>query len=83
MQQATCLIERQIAAGLKGDRAKRAAAAMEKIKGHLAAREPKEAWRSLKGWYKAATDRPPKASKMSLATQTAKCIALYGRVASN
>ncbi len=48
----------------------------------MAAGEPKEVWRSLKGWYKAAINRAPKASKMSLAAQTAKCVALYGRVAS-
>jgi hypothetical protein len=82
LQQATHLIGRQIVTGLKGDHAKRAAAAAEKIEGHLAAGEPKEAWRSLKGWYKAATDHAPKASKMSLAAQTAERIALYGRVAS-
>jgi hypothetical protein len=82
LQQATCLIGRQIATGLKGDRAKRAVAAMEKIKGHLAAGEPKEVWRSLKGWYKAITDRAPKVSKMSLAAQTAKRVPPYGRVAS-
>ncbi len=82
MQQAARLIGRQIAAGLKGDCAQRAAAAVEKIKEHLAAGEPKEAWRSLKGWYKAATNRAPKASKMSLAAQTAERVALYGRVAS-
>jgi hypothetical protein len=42
-QRATHLIGRQIAAGLKGDRAKGAAAAVEKIEGHLVAGEPKEA----------------------------------------
>jgi hypothetical protein len=82
LQQAPHLIGRQIAAGLKGDHAQRAAAAAEKIEEHLAAGEPKEAWRSRKGWYKAATDCAPKASKMSLAAQTATCVALYGRVAS-
>ncbi len=46
------------------------------------AREPKEAWRSLRGWYQAITDCAPKVSKMSLATQTDKRVALYGRVAS-
>jgi hypothetical protein len=56
--------------------------ATEKIKGHLTARELKEAWQSLKGWYKAATNHASKASKMSLATQTAELVALYGRVAS-
>jgi hypothetical protein len=82
LQQATRLIGRRIAAGLKGDHAKHAAAAAEKIEGHLAAGEPKEAWRSLRGWYQAVTDCAPKASKMSLAAQTAKHVALYGRVAS-
>jgi hypothetical protein len=82
LQQAARLIGRQIVAGLKGDHAQHAVAAAEKIKGHLAAGEPKEAWWSLKGWYKAATDCAPKASKMSLAAQTAKRVALYKRVAS-
>ncbi len=45
---------------LKGDCAKHAAVAAEKIEGHLAAREPKEAWQSIKGWYKAATNCVPK-----------------------
>jgi hypothetical protein len=80
--QATCLTGRQIAAELKGDCAKCAVAAKEKIKGHLVAGEPKEAWQSLRGWYQAVTHCTPKASKMSLATQTAEHVALYGRVAS-
>ena len=54
--------------------------ATEIIKGHLTAGEPKEAWQSLKGWYKAATNLAPKASKMSLAAQTAEPVTLYGRV---
>ncbi len=82
MQQTARLIGRQITAGLKGDHAKCAAVAAEKIKGHLVAGEPKEAWRSLKGWYEATTLCTPKASKMSLAAQTAKRIALYWKVAS-
>ncbi len=55
---------------------------MAKIKGHLMAREPKEALQSYKGWYKVATNCALKASKMSLATQTSERIALYRRVAS-
>jgi hypothetical protein len=81
LQQAFCLIGRQIFAGLKGDHAKQAVVAVEKIKGQLAAGEPKEAWQSLKGWHKAAINHTPRLSKMSLAAQTAKCSALYGRVA--
>ncbi len=80
--QAAHLIERQITARLKGDHAKQAAVATEIIKGHLTAGEPKEAWRSLKGWYKVATNRAPKVSKMTLAAQTAESVALYERVTS-
>ncbi len=81
-QRAARLIGMQITAGLKGDRATHAAVAAEKIERHLATGEPKEAWRSLKGWYKAATNRAPKARKMSLATQTAERIVLYWKAAS-
>ena len=78
LQQAAHLIRRQITIGLKEYHAKRTAVAMEKIEGqHLAAGEPKEAWWSHKGWYKADTNPAPKASKMSLATRTAEHVALY------
>jgi hypothetical protein len=56
--------------------------AAEKIEGHLETGEPKEAWRSLKGWYKATTNCVLKASKMSLAAQTAECVALYQKAGS-
>jgi hypothetical protein len=81
-QQATRFIGKQITAGLKGDPAKHAAIAAVKIEGHLAAGEPKEAWHSLKGWYKATTDRAPKVSKMSLAAQAAEHVTLNGKVIS-
>jgi hypothetical protein len=42
----------------------------------------KEAWRCLKGWYNIASQSAPAASPLSLAAQTAKRIALYGRVPS-
>jgi hypothetical protein len=80
LQQAAHLIGRQITARLKGDRTKRAVVATEIIERHLTAGEPKGAWQSLKGWYKAATDCAPKASKMSLSAQTAEPVTLYGRV---
>jgi hypothetical protein len=82
MQWADHLIGRQITSGLKGDHATHAAVAVEKIEGHLVTREPKEAWRSLQEWYKAATNCAPKASKMSLASQTAERVALYRKAAS-
>jgi hypothetical protein len=37
-------------------------------------------WHCLKGWYKAAYECTPTASPTLLTIQTAKCIALYGRV---
>ena len=81
-QQAARLIGRQITVGLKSNHEKFAVVAAEEIEGHLAAGEPKEVWQSLKGRYKAATNCVLRASKMSLAAQTAKRITLYGRVAS-
>ncbi len=54
----------------------------EAINKHLAGGETKEAWRCLKGWYKTASESALAASPMLLAAQTAKCVALYGRVPS-
>ncbi len=55
----------------------------EAIDKHLAGRETKEAWRCLKEWHKTASKSAPAASPMLLATQTAECVALYGRVPSS
>ena len=66
--------------GLSGDRRQRAATLAENIDMHLAAGETKEAWRCLKGWYRAASEQAPTASHTLLTTQTAKHVALYGRV---
>jgi hypothetical protein len=74
------LLGRQIASGLRGDRRQRAADVAGNIEGLLASREMKEAWRCLKGWYKAASDTPPAASQLSLATQTAERVDLYRKV---
>jgi hypothetical protein len=82
LQQTSCLIGRQIKAGLSGNRRQRAATAAENIEMHLAGGETKEAWRCLKGRYRAASERAPAASHVSLATQTAERVALYGRVPS-
>jgi hypothetical protein len=81
-QQTSCLIGRQINAGLKGNQKQHAATFVENIEGHLAGGETKEAWQCLKGWYKAASKRAPTASPVLLAAQTAECVALYGRVPS-
>jgi hypothetical protein len=79
-QQVSCLIGRQIKAGLSGDRQQRAPNAAENIEVHLAGGESKEAWQCLKGWYQAASDRTPAASRVSLAVQTAERVTLYGKV---
>ena len=50
------------------------------IEGLLASGETKEAWRCLKGWYKATTDTAPAASQLSLTAQTAKRLDLYRKV---
>jgi hypothetical protein len=76
----TRLLGRQIAYGLKGDRRQQAADVAGNIEGLLASGETKEAWRCLKGWYKAASDTAPAASPMSLAAQTAERIDLYRKV---
>ena len=74
------LLGRRIASGLKGDRRQRAADMAGNIKGLLAGGETKEAWRCLKGWYKAASDAAPAASQLSLAAQTAERVDLYRKV---
>jgi hypothetical protein len=77
LKQASRCIDRQIAAGLMGDRQHQIAGVAANIEMHLAVRETKEAWRCLKGWYKTASKTTPTASPMSLAAQTAERVALY------
>jgi hypothetical protein len=74
------LLGRQIASGLKGDRRQQAADVAEYIEGLLASGETKEAWRCLKGWYKATADTAPAASQLSLDVQSAKRVDLYRKV---
>ena len=54
-------LSRAIAASLKGDRKRRVETAGEEVETLLGADPPmpREAWRRLKGWYKAAVDRAP------------------------
>ena len=76
------LIRRQIKPGLSGDRQQRAATVAENINMHLTGGEMNEAWRCLKGWYRAASKRAPTASPMSLAAQTTKRVGLYRKAPS-
>ena len=54
-------LSREIAASLKGDRKSRVEISGEEVETLLGADppNPKEAWRRLKGWYKAAVKRAP------------------------
>ena len=79
-QQSTRKLGRQIKAALNKDRGKRAADVAGEIEAKLAAGEMQEAWKLLKGWYRAAEDRPPKPCHASMARQTAERVALYQRV---
>ena len=48
--------------------------------GHLAAGDPKEAWRCIQGWYRAVEDRAPKPCYESMSKQTAEREELYRKV---
>ncbi len=79
-QRATRRLGRQVRAHLAADRLKRATNAATKIEGCLAAGDFVEAWRHLKGWYRTAEDRAPKACPETLASQTAERVELYTAV---
>ena len=49
-QQYSRILGRRIRQSLKADRAARAANVADEVETHLAAGDPKEAWRSIKGW---------------------------------
>jgi hypothetical protein len=63
---------RKIKASLAADCKQRAANAAADIEGHLGAGDLKEAWRTLKGWYGSAEDRPPPACHDTMVKQTAE-----------
>jgi hypothetical protein len=71
------ILGRRIRKALKADRALRAANVADEVEGHLAAGDPKEAWRSIKGWYRSVEDRPPKPNYQRMKTLTQERIDLY------
>ena len=71
---------REVQAGLKQDRRKRAADAGARIEQKLGEGDLKEAWRGLKGWYSAVEERDPKPCYLSMQKQTNERVALYGKV---
>ncbi len=70
----------EIKASLAADCRQRAANAAADIEGHLGAGNLKEAWCTLKGWYRLAEDRPPPACHDTMVKQTAERVELYARV---
>jgi hypothetical protein len=70
---------REIKASLAADRRQQAANAAADIEGHLGAGDLKEAWHTLKGWYRSAKDQPPPACYNTMVKQTAERVELYAR----
>ena len=64
---------------LAADRKQRAADAASTVEGHLSNGAVKEAWHTLKGWYRSAEDRPPPACPETMVGQMAECVELYAR----
>ena len=79
-QQGARKLGREVKASLKSDRRQRAADTASAAEHHLQSGDPKEAWRCIKGWYRAVEDRAPKPCYESLAKQTAEREKLYEEV---
>ena len=75
-------LSRAIAASLKGDRKSRVETAGEEVETLLGADppNPREAWKQLKGWYKAAVDCAPPPARATLERITAEQFDLYSYV---
>jgi len=70
---------REIKSYLAADCKQRAANAATEIESYLGAGNVKEAWRTLKGWYRSAEDRPPPACHDTMVKQTAERVDLYAK----
>ena len=75
---------RAFRASLKGDRKRRVEDAGKDVEALLGGDPPnaKEAWRRMKGWYKAAVNRAPPPARATLERITAERIELYSQVPS-
>ena len=75
---------RAIRAGLEGDRKRRVEIAGEEVETLLGEDPPnaKEAWRRLKGWYKATVNRAPPPARATLERITEERVGLYSYVPS-
>ncbi len=72
-------IGREIKSSLAADCKQHAANAASTVENHLGNGAVKEAWRTLKGWYRAVEDGPPQACPETMAKQTAEHVELYAR----
>ena len=75
-------LSRTIKVGLQDDRRRRAAKAGSAVDSLLVSNLPliKEAWIRMRGWYKAAVNRPPPPARVDLATMTKEREELYWQV---
>jgi hypothetical protein len=78
-QTAARTMQRQIWTALRGDRATRTSHVGECIEHELAGGNVQEAFRHLKGWYRAASETTSRPCPQTMERQTAKRIALYAR----
>jgi len=76
-QQYSRILGRRIRQSLKADRATRAANVADEVETHIAAGDPKEAWRSIKGWYRSVEDRPLKPNYQWMEALTQERVDLY------
>ena len=75
---------RAIRAILQGDRKRRVEIAGQEVETLLGEDPPnaKEAWRRVKGWYKAAVNRAPPPARATIERITAERVDLYSNVSS-
>jgi hypothetical protein len=74
-----CRIGCEIKSSFAADHKQCASNAASTVESHLSNGAVKEAWRTIKGWYRVAEDRPPPAFPETMAKQMAKCMELYAR----
>jgi hypothetical protein len=73
------LLHRQVRTSIKEDRKVRTAKAGAIIEAHVNEGELQTAWDEMKVFYREASDRPPKPSRIELGKVTAEYAALYAR----
>ena len=84
MQVSLRRLGRAFRASLKGDKRRRVEDAGKDVEALLGEDPPnaKEAWRRMKGWYRAAANRGPPPARATLERITAERVELYSQVPS-